>query len=33
MEEQNDDFLPNSPKILLFPITARSSKGKTMLNE
>jgi hypothetical protein len=30
MEEQNDDFSPNSPKILLFAIILRSLEGKTL---
>ena len=33
MEEQNNDVLPNSPKILLFAIIHRSLEGKTLPNE
>ncbi len=31
MEEQNDDFSPNSPEILLFAIILRSLERKTLL--
>ena len=32
LEEQNDDFSPNSPGILIFAIVPRSLEGKTLLD-